>query len=343
MRRFMQRERLCKFESTNDNILDVKSQEKQNEINKIEAPCHSVKEYNEKIEAVLQKKEYHHWNSKTEQVLNRSKIYDYHNKKLSVDKASLQTQRSILTKYRDCFDEKNIARMSSESGSNKTEIYNEPYFITEIAPDAGLYKVVGVRDFPDGKICIRDCNDIMRLKHTATHETMHDLSYQDSDHKVCAQDAGQSNILISQTDLTSGIHKVQNIEKIIDGKSESIDYKHYNRYLNEGFTELYTIEQMQERGEYPDFDSYSQEVGWAVNLREILGDELIAKAYFGGDIDGLKQRVDEMSSIPGAWETLNFNIDAYNRTGDLRCKFTADDIIDSLRDEKGGSNNENGI
>lgn len=331
MRRFLQGEALSKNESLNRDISDNKSQVKQNETRKKEAHCHLTNEYTEKIETVLQNKEYHHWNTIEEQKLNRSKIYDYDHKKRSVDKASLQTQRSILTKYRDCFDENNIARMSSEFGSNKTEIYNEPYFV-ELVPDEGPYKVVGFRDFPDGKICIRDSDDITRLKHTATHETMHDLSYQNSNHEVHVADGDQSN-LISQTDLTSGIHKVQKIEKIIDVKFERIDY---NQYLNEGFTEMYTIEQMQERDEYPDFDSYTQELGWALNLRESVGDELISKAYFGGDINGLKQRVDEMSSFPNAWETLNYNIDAYHRTDNLCYKFAADKIIDSLYDGKEG-------
>lgn len=336
MGRLLWLEKSDKFNSRMDNISDVKPHVKQNYIRKTEVPCCSANEYTEKIETALHKKEYYHWNSKTEQEINRSKISDYDNKKRSVDKATLQTQSSILTKYRECFDRENILRMSSEFGSNKTEIYNEPYFVTEKAPDVGSFKVVGLRDFPDGKICIRDCEDIIRLKHTATHETMHDLSYQHSAHDVRIVEADRGIAMISQTDLTSGIHMVQKTEKIVDGESEGIEYKHFNRHLNEGFTELYTIEQMQERGEYPGFDSYTQEVGWAVNLREIVGDELIAKAYFGGDIDGLQQRVDEMSRSPRAWETLNFNIDAYRKIGDLRYKLAADNIIDSLQDEKGG-------
>lgn len=326
MGRFVSPERFDNTDSkTNES--GEKSNIKQTELKRMEAP-NSQTEYLEGIEAALRNKEYNHWNSKEEQEFNRKLIYDYDDKKRNVDKASLQTQRYILTKYDGCFDEKHIARMASELGSNKIEIYNEPYFKTRIAADDGTYKVLGVRTFPEGKICIRDSNDIARMQHTSTHETMHDLSYQHSSEVY--PDEG-SNALISHKYLTSGIHKVETKGRIIDGQFHQEGTKHYNRGLNEGFTELYTVEAMQERSDNPDFDSYSQEVGWAQNLREIAGDDKVAKAYFGGDVDGLKQYVDEMSDTPEAWVRLNYNIDAYHETGYLYYKNEADAIIDSLQ------------
>jgi hypothetical protein len=66
-----------------------------------------------------------------EQEFNESSISDYYLKKRAVDKASLETQSSILSKYEDCFDKESVARMSSEFGSNKIEVYNEPHFVVE--------------------------------------------------------------------------------------------------------------------------------------------------------------------------------------------------------------------
>jgi hypothetical protein len=183
----------------------------------------------------------------------------------------------------------------------------------------------------DGKISLRDGDDIDRLKQTSRHETLHDLSYQHTDTRMQTyeNDLGQS-VMVSKKDTASGIQRIEESVRVTDGTSDKVEIKHFNRYLNEGITEMYTAEEMLNRGEYPYFDCYTQEYGWASNLREHAGDELVAKAYFGGDISGLKQRVDELSGRPGAWEALNHNIDAYHNTGDLRFKVAADGIIDSL-------------
>jgi len=315
-----------------NDIPETKDAKKPQESISIERPRNlSADEYVDRIDGLLERKEYHHWNSKEDQEINRSRIRDYDQKKRAVDKASLQTQRSILTKYRNCFDSENINRMHSELGSNKIEIYNEPYFVSEKAPDVGGYRVVGMRDFPDGKICVRDTDDLNRLKHTSTHETMHDLSFQNATHLSDSKVLDNGKIATySRTELTSGIHKVDKAEKIVDGKVETTDIRHSNRFLNEGLTELYTIEEMNARGEFPHFDSYSQEVGWALNLRESVGDEVVAQAYFGGDVESLRDKVNGMSNIPDAWDVLNQNIDAYHHTGNLKYKFAADSIIDEL-------------
>lgn len=295
----------------------------------------SAKDYSEHIEKVLETKEYHHWNSNEAQETNRRMILDYDLKKREVDKASLQTQREILTKYRTCFDGDNIKRMSSEIGSNKIEIYNEPYFASHMASDMGPYKTVGLRDFPDGKICVRDNDDILRLKHTATHETMHDLSYQHNEYRVQNVESNEnSDRTVSRTDLQSGIHLVAKTETMTNGVTDKVEMTHLNRYLNEGLTELYTVEEMSARGDMPAFDSYTQELNWAALLRDKLGDAVVAEAYFGGDIENLQKCFDSKSDIPGAWREFNQNIDLYHRTGDISYKSAADDIIDSIHDGK---------
>jgi len=322
-----------------DNISDIKPKSQEVEPARIETPYSSASDYSDRVGAALEQKEYQHWNSAEEQEANRKSVIDYDNKKRAVDKASLETQSSILTRHQDAFDEKNINRMSSEFGSNKIEIYNEPDFVVEKVPVDTQYKIVGVRDIKDGKISIRDGDDITRLKHTSTHETMHDLSYQHENSQVQAFESDRGDMaIVSTKDLTSGIHKIEETFRVTDGTSDRLEIKHYNRYLNEGITEMYTLEEMHQRGEYPDFDSYTQEYGWAANLREIAGDEHVAKAYFGGDIKGLKRRVDDMGGRPGTWEALNHNIDAYRSTGDIRFKEAADEIIDRLHDAKEGLN-----
>lgn len=295
----------------------------------------SPKELSEKIDSVIETKEYKHWNSPEEAKLNRIVIQDYDSKKRSVDLASLKMQRDILTKYPECFDRNNLERMHKEFGSNKTEIYNEAYFLAHKAPpDTRYSKVTGLREFPSGKVCVRDSSDVDRLKHTAAHETMHDLSYQSDNHMSNTLEREDGKLETkSKKELRSGIEIVDESMTIVDGNVESSEKYVYNKYLNEGITEMYTIETLQSRGEIPKFDSYTYEVGFALNIREKVGDELIAKAYFGGDISLLKSYIDQNSSIPDAWDKLNRYIDNFHKSGDVRYKIAADEIINSIEDD----------
>ena len=100
---------------------------------------------------------------------------------------------------------------------------------------------------------------------------------------------------------------------------------------------MYTIEAMNARGEYPRFDSYTQEVAWSLQLREKVGEEAVARAYFGGDVAQLEDRVNSMSSVENAWTVLNDNINAYHESvtwyrpnGDQNIKRTVDAMIDDL-------------
>lgn len=232
--------------------------------------------------------------------------------------------------------------MSSELGSNKTEIYNEPLFVAEKSSGDGAYRVVGTRDIRDGKICIRDCDNMDTLNHTSSHETMHDLSYQGVEQEVSHFRASDNEIItISKSTNQSGIFKFETTRKIHSDGTEVIDRSEANRYLNEGMTEMYTIEAMNDRGEYPRFDSYTQEVAWSLQLREKVGEDAFARAYFGGDVAQLEDRVNAMSSIDDAWIVLNENIDAYHRSvtcqqpnGDLHIKRTVDEMIDDLMGDK---------
>lgn len=291
----------------------------------------SLDEYAEKLDRIIEQKEYNHWNSVEDQERNRKLIDNYDYKKRTADKVSLYTQRSILLENRECFDQDNLNRIWSEIGSNKLEIYNENKFAQDLANDSGKYKVVGLRDTRDGRICVRDTDNIKRLSHTATHETMHDLSFQkkESDSNVESDESGKS-IIYNRERFISGIHlaETKNIE--INGQIEAKKIEHANRYLNEGFTELYTIREMQKRGENPDFDSYSQEVGWAMQIEEAVGEEIVADAYFGGNLEELKDEFNRMSRIENAWEFINYHIDRYHTTNLVKHKNAVDVVLREL-------------
>lgn len=288
--------------------------------------------YLERVEETLHRQEYDHWSSPEEQALNRKRIEEYDSKKRTVDKACLQTQSSVLREHGYYIDQESLRRMADDFGSNKVELYNEPYFVSDMARGPGSYRVLGLREFPSGKVCIRDSSDMERLKHTATHETMHDLSYQRADREILCRevDAAGNAMTEAEVHLHSGIHEVVRRERMTDGRTETIYTEQKNVYLNEGITELYTIEERQKRGEAPAFDSYSQEVSWAIGLREKVGADAVAAAYFGGDLVGLRDKVDNMSDYPNAFSDLSHHIDLYHRTGQLKHRERVNDILDSL-------------
>ena len=302
----------------------------------------SYESLDQRLGQAIDQKEYVHWESPEDREKNRAAIEDYDAKKRAVDKASLMTQRDTLTKYHDCFDQEAVQRMHSELGSNKTEIYNEPLFAAEKAPGDGAYRVVGMRDVRDGKICFRDCDNMDTLKHTSSHETMHDLSYQGAEQDIKHIRAADGEIItVSKTTNHSGIFRLETTRSIHSDGSEAISRSEANRYLNEGMTEMYTIEAMNARGEYPRFDSYTQEVAWSLQLREKVGEEAFARAYFGGDVAQLEDRVNSMSSVENAWTVLNDNINAYHESvtwyrpnGDQNIKRTVDAMIDDLMGSK---------
>ena len=103
---------------------------------------------------------------------------------------------------------------------------------------------------------------------------------------------------------------------------------------------MYTIEAMEDAGQTPRFDCYSQDVAWALQLREKTGSDVMSKAYFGGDIDTLKNKVDSMGSEPDTWDNLNSRIEAYHKSvsrehpyGDASLKWEIDEMIDNLSDQ----------
>ena len=282
------------------------------------------------------KKKYTHWETEVDRKQNQDAIIGYDFKKRSVDKATLTTQRDLLIRYGNYFDKPSVERIESELGSNKVEIYNSPYFASHFAQDHGNYIVTGLRTVKDGKICLRDTDNVESLTHTATHEAVHDSSFQrERAGAGTLEGIGGQDIGFSRAENMSGIERIEKLDTTTSEGVERCDLVRVNRYLNEGFTELCTIEEMERRGETPDFTSYTEELGWAYAIRERVGEEIAAGAYFGGDVATLEKKVNSMSDIPNAWRILNDHIDAFHVCDDVQernqHKKVIEDIILSLR------------
>lgn len=315
----------------------------------IEQEAPAVEHYKASIEQAIEKKEYQHWATPEQMEANRRAITEYDQKKRTADKTALQTQQEFLNRYPDFFDTDNIKRMSSELGSNKLEIYTPEFFSEKFPEGTDASSVVGFREFPSGKISIKDTDDSEMLKHTVTHETLHDLSYQHEADDAITQGPEGNETVKHVRRLQNGVEQVITTERIyLNDEAREYENKRVNRGINEGLTEMYTIEALEGRGEDPGFAGYTAERGWALFLQEKMGDETVARAYFGGDVNSLEEKFNGMTDIPDAWQQFNGCVDSYLRFAsnpDLRkeepgvmeyYERTAWEILESLRDESAG-------
>ena len=262
------------------------------------------------IDGAIEKKRYIHWESEAKRLENEKQIDDYRMKKIAVDKMSLLTQKRNLEMYRDCFDSKNVRRMASEIDSNKIEIYSDAHF-RYTKEDSEQGKIMGYREYPSGKICLRDTSK-EGLTHSSVHETIHDLSYQDEIQNVWHTQLEEGGYeTLSRARLQSGLEVTERIIRINLDASENSGKEVFNTAINEGFTEMYTVDTMRDMGLKAGFGSYTEERGWAVTIRERLGDDTVSKAYFGGEIELLESRFDKCAGQAESWREFSKAADNY--------------------------------
>ena len=260
----------------------------------------------EEIKPFSVENKYKHWESEKEAAENRKRVTNYNRKISEVRKTGMQTEKIILERKPEVFDQNARERIEEDLGSNKIEVYDETIFDKKVGVEKN-YKILGTHDF-EGKIRIRDSESIESLKETAIHETIHDMSYQSVE-----QDAEKGIV-----EKRSGIRVLTEwYDKMPDGTVEFIDAKVKNRELNEGLTQLYTVETARELSIQPNPNAYPEERVWAERIRQKVGSDVVEKAYFGGDLDALEGAFNERSEAQDAWNSLNEEMKNYRKYSKL--------------------------
>ena len=178
---------------------------------------------------------------------------------------------------------------------------------------------MGFHEVEQGGVALKDTDDYNSLRHVTVHETMHALSYQDTRYE---QPDGRfdpiENIDSTKKMKCTGVREIVSQQVNTDsGDVYRINVRDANMGINEGLTELYTLRELLEHGEEPGIAAYTQQVKWSRVLEASVGQETLAKAYFNGELDNLKQAVNRLGGSADTWNSLSANIDLYGRYSSL--------------------------
>ena len=248
-------------------------------------------------------------------------IHEYRVKIDMVSAAAERTKSSVLEKYGDCISEKQQKHFD-EVCIQKYDIYNTRYFLNTKLDGVPLDKrlnILGFHEVEQGGVALKDTDDYNSLRHVTVHETMHALSYQDTRYE---QPDGRfdpiENIDSTKKMKCTGVREIVSQQVNTDsGDVYRINVRDANMGINEGLTELYTLRELLEHGEEPGIAAYTQQVKWSRVLEASVGQETLAKAYFNGELDNLKQAVNRLGGSADTWNSLSANIDLYGRYSSL--------------------------
>ena len=201
-----------------------------------------------------------------------------------------ETVSHVQKSFGPFIPEAQMERIEAERENGKPELLSAEQYHTRF-PEASP-AVLGHYD-AEGKIWMKEGSPEV-VHHVVTHEALHLSSFNE---RVC--DAGDRQV------FRSGIR-----ELTADGDAVREDR---NRALNEGITELYTMRELQLRGEmtaYRSVSVYPEAQRKAYELQGLVGSECIRRAYFGGELEALQSEVVRLNGgDETAWERYSKNVD----------------------------------
>lgn len=283
------------------------------------------------IDDLLGTAEFHHFDSPEAEKNNQEWIEDYSAKKRTADLAMLKTQRDVLERHHEYIDQDNLERFCCNFGANQLEVYDyivfeNKYLRYDDMPQETKDRICGLHKISDGAICIRDTKDMELLKKTTVHETLHDLSY----HGEVIEDVDACSEKIHHE--KRGLHEIT-FRELNEGKTKEY-INETGRALNEGVTELLTLEEMEYRRERADVLSYTLEVGWTRRIMERVGRENVERAYFAGDDAQLRACVESRTNDAAFWQRLLGKMDmrhqAYSAEDRVRLEKEINEMINQL-------------
>ena len=206
------------------------------------------------------------------------------------ENAHNMTKEDMIREHGHCMSEDQISMLESDDTKENLNVLSAEDYTTEF-PDQP-FEVVGSCD-SEGNIYIKDISP-EAVDHISTHETMHLCA----NREVNVNDDGDVTII-------SGLH-----ESEIRSNGEYVDSY---RGINEGTTEMYTLRELNNRGETEaanSMNSYSEARMWSSRMESLVGKERVEAAYFGKNREGLKQEFNRLNNgNPYAWDSFSRDVD----------------------------------
>ena len=219
--------------------------------------------------------------------------------------AHTETKDHMIESYGIYMSEVQQEMLKSEETKNQLTVMSREDYETQFS-DFPL-GVLGHCD-PEGNIYIKGGSETA-ISHISTHETMH----------LCANRETNTDD-IGTTKTTSGFHDVE-------VTPSGYVISDLNRGINEGFTELYTMRELESRGEQEAayaVSAYLESQEWAQRLEEVVGKEKVAEAYFGNGRESLEQEFAKLNqNDPGAWGRFSKNVDIVEYSDDVEAVLQA--------------------
>lgn len=161
---------------------------------------------------------------------------------------------------------------------------------------------IGSFSYHNGESRIIVCAiDESQVERTTQHEVNHFASFNKEEVLVDTPELDEKHTL-----KVSGIH---NLEYWENSDGEITRFRDLNRGFNEGITQLYTIRQLekidpQKSVEASRQNGYMFATELAEQVENTVGPEVIRRAYYGGDLTSLEQKLDFLGG-DGTFERLS--------------------------------------
>lgn len=195
---------------------------------------------------------------------------------------------------------------------------------------------IGAFYYHNGETNIEVCNlDREQLERTTQHETNHFMSFNKETQQFIDYES-----LERKCNKISGIHEC---EFVVDSKDNICEFKDLNRGFNEGITQMYTNRQLEAIAPYKgELSARQNGYQYATELSEqvegIVGPEMIAKAYYGGELKPLEEKINQLGG-KGSFARFSKDIDVVTYSIDYV------ERLQAMRDAQGilASMSEGGI
>lgn len=224
----------------------------------------------------------------------------------NVSEYSNTVQKDIVTENVNSMENLGFmtGRVSESISTYSKEVYDSKYNTTG-------ENILGHHDMKDGSIHVINEYE-PAAKHTVTHEIFHKSSYQHE-----SLEEIENGYIASRK---SGLLEINNS---FDKEGNYISSNEEGRALNEGITEMKTLDYLNSKGEIESaemFNAYSDSVNVSRQLNDIVGKDVVDSAYFGGSKEELVNEVNRLAKDENAWSKLNADLETatYSKNIDER-------------------------